>query len=56
MEATATGGHAMAQDGANAPNPRKAHKGVGMEGFIATWYARPTARAVDEFRSVSSSG
>ena len=22
----------------------KAHKGVGMEGFIAAWYARETAK------------
>jgi ubiquinone/menaquinone biosynthesis C-methylase UbiE len=28
----------------------KAHKGVGMEGFIARWYARQTARDSEEFK------
>ena len=32
---------------ANAPG--KAAKGVGMEGFIARWYARQTAHDADEF-------
>jgi ubiquinone/menaquinone biosynthesis C-methylase UbiE len=32
-----------------ANTTRKAHKGVGMEGFIASWYARQTARDADEF-------
>jgi ubiquinone/menaquinone biosynthesis C-methylase UbiE len=31
----------------------KGHKGIGMEGFIATWYARQTAKDVDEFRSTA---
>lgn len=30
-------------------NTAKAQKGVGMEGFIARWYARQTARDADEF-------
>jgi ubiquinone/menaquinone biosynthesis C-methylase UbiE len=28
----------------------KAHKGVGMEGFVARWYARQTARDAGEFQ------
>ena len=31
----------------------KAHKGVGMEGFIAKWYARQTAKDFDEFKSTA---
>jgi ubiquinone/menaquinone biosynthesis C-methylase UbiE len=31
----------------------KAHKGVGMEGFIAAWYARQTAKDLDEFKGIS---
>lgn len=31
----------------------KAHKGAGMEGFIARWYARQTARDLDEFKSIA---
>jgi ubiquinone/menaquinone biosynthesis C-methylase UbiE len=34
---------------ANAPR-EQAHKGLGMEGFIARWYARQTARDSDEFK------
>jgi ubiquinone/menaquinone biosynthesis C-methylase UbiE len=36
---------------ANAPT--KPHKGVGMEGFVASWYARQTARDLDEFQSLA---
>jgi len=32
-----------------ADKPPKAHKGAGMEGFVARWYARQTARDSDEF-------
>ncbi len=32
---------------------QKAHKGVGMEGFIAKWYARQTAHDLDEFKSTA---
>jgi len=32
----------------------KAYKGMGMEGRIATWYARNTAKDMDEFRSVAA--
>ena len=31
----------------------KAHKGVGMEGFIAAWYARETAKDLDEFKGIA---
>jgi ubiquinone/menaquinone biosynthesis C-methylase UbiE len=31
----------------------KGHKGIGMEGFIATWYARQTAKDIDEFKSTA---
>jgi len=30
---------------------KKAYKGVGMEGMIATWYARNTARSMKDFAS-----
>jgi ubiquinone/menaquinone biosynthesis C-methylase UbiE len=33
--------------------PPKAHKGIGMEGFVANWYARQTAKDIDEFRSTA---
>ena len=32
---------------------RKAHKGPGMEGFIATWYARQTAKDMDRFKETA---
>jgi len=38
--------------GASAAAP-KAHKGVGMEGFVARWYARQTTRDLDEFKSTA---
>jgi ubiquinone/menaquinone biosynthesis C-methylase UbiE len=38
--------------GASAAAP-KAHKGVGMEGFVAKWYARQTAHDLDEFKSTA---
>jgi ubiquinone/menaquinone biosynthesis C-methylase UbiE len=31
----------------------KGHKGIGMEGFIATWYARQTAKDMDEFKNTA---
>ena len=31
----------------------KGHKGVGMEGFVATWYARQTANDLDEFKTLA---
>lgn len=33
--------------------PPKAHKGVGMEGLLAHWYAHQTARDLDEFKSAA---
>jgi ubiquinone/menaquinone biosynthesis C-methylase UbiE len=33
--------------------PSKGYKGLGMEGFIATWYARQTAKDIDEFNSMA---
>jgi ubiquinone/menaquinone biosynthesis C-methylase UbiE len=33
----------------NTTEPPKGHKGVGMEGFIASWYARQTAKDMDRF-------
>src|SRR5262249_19730693 len=31
----------------------KAYKGIGMEGFIAAWYARATAKDLDEFKGLA---
>jgi ubiquinone/menaquinone biosynthesis C-methylase UbiE len=31
----------------------KGHKGVGMEGFIATWYARQTAKDMERFSNTA---
>jgi ubiquinone/menaquinone biosynthesis C-methylase UbiE len=31
----------------------KGHIGIGMEGFVANWYARQTAKDIDEFKSVA---
>ncbi len=33
--------------------PPKPHKGLGMEGFVASWYARQTARDLDEFQRIA---
>ncbi len=33
--------------------PAKPHKGAGMEGFVASWYARQTARDLDEFQRIA---
>jgi ubiquinone/menaquinone biosynthesis C-methylase UbiE len=32
---------------------RKGHKGLGMEGAVARWYASLTAKSMDEFRSLA---
>jgi hypothetical protein len=32
----------------------KGYKGVGMEGFIATWYARLTAKDMERFRTLGA--
>jgi ubiquinone/menaquinone biosynthesis C-methylase UbiE len=31
----------------------KGHKGIGMEGFIATWYARQAAKDMDRFKATA---
>lgn len=36
-----------------APTKGKAYKGIGMEGFIARWYARNTKGALAEFRALA---
>ena len=36
-----------------SPRGPKGHKGVGMEGLIATWYARQTAKDMERFRSTA---
>lgn len=33
--------------------PGKAYKGLGMEGFVANWYARQTARDMDKFKETA---
>lgn len=33
--------------------PGKAHKGLGMEGFVANWYARQTAKDMDKFKKTA---
>lgn len=35
------------------PNVDKGYKGIGMEGRIATWYARNTARDMPDFRALA---
>jgi ubiquinone/menaquinone biosynthesis C-methylase UbiE len=37
----------------NAAVQPKGYKGLGMEGFIATWYARQTAKDLTEFRETA---
>ena len=34
--------------------PAKAYKGIGMEGFIANWYAKTTAKSMNDFKSDAS--
>jgi ubiquinone/menaquinone biosynthesis C-methylase UbiE len=36
-----------------ATKPKKAYKGIGMEGFLARWYARNTGRDLAEFRKLA---
>jgi ubiquinone/menaquinone biosynthesis C-methylase UbiE len=38
----------------NSTAPPKAFKGMGMEGFTANWYARQTAKDLDEFKKLAS--
>jgi ubiquinone/menaquinone biosynthesis C-methylase UbiE len=35
--------------------PRKGHKGMGMEGAIARWYARNTWKSIEQFRKLARS-
>jgi ubiquinone/menaquinone biosynthesis C-methylase UbiE len=43
----------MLEENKHAATPPKGYKGLGMEGFIATWYARQTAKDIDEFRATA---
>ncbi len=38
------------QQQTNSPRPKKAYKGLAMEGFIARWYARNTGRHKESYR------
>jgi ubiquinone/menaquinone biosynthesis C-methylase UbiE len=40
----------MLEETKHAASPPKGYKGVGMEGFIANWYARQTLKDIDEFK------
>lgn len=37
----------------DAARPPKGYRGMGMEGFIANWYARQTAKDIAEFKSTA---
>lgn len=43
----------MMQATTNGAAPAKAFKGIGMEGFIANWYARQTGKNLDEFKKLA---
>jgi ubiquinone/menaquinone biosynthesis C-methylase UbiE len=43
----------MPEETKHAAKPPKGYKGIGMEGFIANWYARQTAKDIGEFRSTA---
>jgi ubiquinone/menaquinone biosynthesis C-methylase UbiE len=43
----------MMQATTNSAATPKAFKGMGMEGFIANWYARQTAKDLDEFKKLA---
>lgn len=43
----------MLEETKHAAKPPKGYKGIGMEGFIANWYARQTAKDIDEFRNTA---
>src|ERR1700683_4291830 len=43
----------MIQATTNGAAPPKAFKGMGMEGFIANWYARQTGKDLDEFKKLA---
>ncbi len=35
------------------PAARRAYKGLGMEGFVARWYAKTTQKSMDEYRAAA---
>lgn len=43
----------MLEESKHTAMPPKGYKGIGMEGFIANWYARQTAKDIGEFRSTA---
>jgi ubiquinone/menaquinone biosynthesis C-methylase UbiE len=43
----------MIADAQSQSAPFKGHKGLGMEGFIAKWYARQTAKDIEEFKKTA---
>lgn len=42
-----------AKAAATPPKGHKGHKGIGMEGLVANWYARQTAKDLEEFASTA---
>lgn len=40
--------------GTSALRKPKAYKGIGMEGMIATWYAKSTSKAMAEYRNLAN--
>src|SRR5215471_12322329 len=38
---------------ASAERKRKPYRGIGMEGMIATWYAKNTGKAIAEYRNLA---
>ncbi len=45
--------HATTAASHKNPKNLKGHKGLGMEGFIAAWYARQTAKDIERFRTLA---
>ncbi len=43
----------MTPETTNAAAQPKGYRGIGMEGFIAGWYARQTAKDIDEFKNTA---
>jgi ubiquinone/menaquinone biosynthesis C-methylase UbiE len=43
----------MTPETTNAVAQHKGYKGIGMEGFIASWYARQTAKDMDRFKDTA---
>jgi ubiquinone/menaquinone biosynthesis C-methylase UbiE len=40
-------------DAPTRPAGKKAYKGIGMEGFLARWYAKNTGRNIDDYRKAA---